>query len=75
MFLGGLYFPVFDIPWTIRWLVYVLPTTYLVELLRTSIGYGVSSINTVFLFLVPGIWLIASIVLFTVNFKKVMGYE
>ncbi|MFW6119686.1 MAG: ABC transporter permease [Petrotogales bacterium] len=75
MFLGGLYFPVFDIPWSIRWLVYVLPTTYLVELLRTSIGYGVSSINTVLLFIVPGIWLLISIILFTVNFKKVMGYE
>jgi ABC-2 type transport system permease protein len=75
MFLGGLYFPVFDIPWSIRWLVYALPTTYLVELLRTSIGYGVSSINTVFLFLIPGIWLIASIIIFSANFKKVMGYE
>ncbi|MEA2066610.1 MAG: ABC transporter permease [Thermotogota bacterium] len=75
MFLGGLYFPVFDIPWSLRWLVYALPTTYLVELLRTSIGYGVSSINTAFLFLIPGIWLTASIVLFTANFKKVMGYE
>ncbi|MGC9384338.1 MAG: ABC transporter permease [Kosmotogaceae bacterium] len=75
MFLGGLYFPVFDIPWSIRWLVYALPTTYLVELLRTSIGYGVSSINTVFLFLIPGIWLTASIVIFSANFKKVMGYE
>lgn len=75
MFLGGLYFPVFDIPWSIRWLVYVLPTTYLVELLRTSLGYGVSSINTVYLFLVPGIWLTVSIAIFTVNFKKVMGYE
>jgi ABC-2 type transport system permease protein len=75
MFLGGLYFPVFDIPWSIRWLVYVLPTTYLVELLRSSIGYGVSSINTAYLFLVPGIWLTASILLFTANFKKVMGYE
>ncbi|MFO7881631.1 MAG: ABC transporter permease [Kosmotogaceae bacterium] len=75
MFLGGLYFPVFDIPWSIRWLVYVLPTTYLVELLRSSIGYGVSSMDTRLLYLVPGIWLLASIALFAVNFKKVMGYE
>jgi len=75
MFLGGLYFPIFDVPWAIRWIVYLLPTTYLGELLRGCMGYRVSTIPFEYLILVPSIWLIISIAIFSFNFKKVMGYE
>ncbi|MDN5338468.1 MAG: type transport system permease protein [Thermotogaceae bacterium] len=75
MFLGGLYFPVFDAPWAIRWIVYLLPTTYLGELLRWCIGYKISNIPFQHLLIVPMGWILFSIVIFSVNFKKVMGYE
>lgn len=75
MFLGGLYFPVFDLPWGIRWLVYLLPTTYLVELSRRFMGYTIAPISMVWLILIPLAWLVFSIIVFGFNFKKVMGYE
>lgn len=75
MFLGGLYFPVFNIPWPMRWLVYAIPTTYLAELTRRSLGYRIAPIPDHFLIIVPAIWLITSAVIFSLNFKKVMGYE
>lgn len=75
MFLGGLYFPVFDLPWGIRWLVYALPTTYLVELSRRVMGYQFAPVSLLWLVLVPMIWTAVSTIVFVVNFKKVMGYE
>ena len=75
MFLGGLYFPVFDLPWGIRWLVYALPTTYLVELSRRVMGYQFVPLSVGWLIAVPLIWTTVSLVTFAVNFKKVMGYE
>ena len=75
MFLGGLYFPVFDLPWGIRWLVYALPTTYLVELSRRVMGYQFAPVSLFWLILVPIIWTAFSTVIFVINFKKVMGYE
>lgn len=75
MFLGGLYFPIFNVPWVIRWLVYVLPTTYLAELLRSYMGYSVSTIPSNLLFAIPLVWMASSITIFSLNFKKVMGYE
>ncbi|MDI3495300.1 MAG: type transport system permease protein [Pseudothermotoga sp.] len=75
MFLGGLYFPIFDVPWAIRWLVYLLPTTYLGELLRWCVGYKVSNIPFQYLLIIPIGWFLVSVVIFSVNFKKVMGYE
>ncbi len=75
MFLGGLYFPVFTLPWSIRWFVYILPTTYLVELQRRFIGQSVSPIPFYVLILVPVAWAVFSTTVFAANFKKVMGYE
>ena len=75
MFLGGLYFPVFDLPWGIRWLVYALPTTYLVELSRRVMGYQFAPLSVGWLIVVPLIWTTFSLLVFAVNFKKVMGYE
>jgi ABC-2 type transport system permease protein len=75
MFLGGLWFPVLSFPWAIRWITYALPTTYLVEMMRRLIGLTTIQMDFSRLFLVPLIWLIASIVIFFIKFKRVMGYE
>jgi ABC-2 type transport system permease protein len=75
MFLGGLWFPVISFPWAIRWIIYVLPTTYLIEMMRRLIGLTTLQMDFSGLFLVPLIWLVASIVIFFIKFKRVMGYE
>lgn len=75
MFMGGFFFPVFGLPWGIRWLVYMLPTTYLVELLRRAMGVTSAPIGIVWLISVPMAWLILSAVVFSMNFRKVMGNE
>lgn len=77
MFLGGFYFPVlnFNMPWPIKVVARILPTTYLVENLRVSLGLRVYSFSEFELWLIPGIWILASILAFSFNFKRVMGYE
>jgi len=52
MFMGGLYFPVFDLPWGLRWIVYLLPATYLVELSRRFMGYTIAPISMTWLIVV-----------------------
>ncbi len=77
MFLGGFYFPIlnFDMPEPVKFVARVMPTTYLVENLRHSLGLHFYSFSQMELWLIPGLWIIASVVVFSINFKKVMGYE
>ncbi|SHE78961.1 ABC-2 type transport system permease protein [Marinitoga hydrogenitolerans DSM 16785] len=75
MFLGGLYFPVFNVPWVIKWIVYINPITYLVEGLRRIIGFNIAPFSNMWIYLVPLFWLIISLLVFSINYKKVMGYE
>jgi len=75
MFMGGFFFSVFGLPWAIRWLVYLLPTTYLVELLRRAMGVTGAPIELFWLIAVPVAWLILSVAIFALNFHKVMGNE
>jgi len=77
MFLGGFYFPILsiDMPWFIKSIAYVLPTTYLAENLRISLLHNVYSLSELSLWLVPIVWVVASILIFSLNFKKVMAYE
>lgn len=75
MFLGGFFFPVFGVTWGIRWLVYVLPSTYLVELLRRGMGIQSAPIGMFWLIAIPMLWLVVSAGVFTLNFRKVMGNE
>jgi ABC-2 type transport system permease protein len=75
MFLGGFFFPVFGLPWGIRWLVYVLPSTYLVELLRRGMGFQSAPLSAFALIAVPLGWTALSVLVFSLNFRKVMGYE
>ncbi|AEH50451.1 ABC transporter permease [Pseudothermotoga thermarum] len=77
MFLGGLYFPVlnFGMPKIMNYIALSLPTTYLVENLRTVIGQSPYNFSSIQLWGVPAIWLIAGLVVFLLNFRKVMSYE
>ena len=77
MFLGGFYFPLlnFGLPKPLEWICLALPTTYLVEDLRKSLGQNVYSFSILHTFLVPSVWFVLSLVLFVVNFKRVMGHE
>jgi ABC-2 type transport system permease protein len=77
MFLGGFYFPLlnFNLPEPLEWICLALPTTYLVEDLRKSLGQNVYSFSSLQTFLVPTAWLVLALVLFAANFKRVMGHE
>ncbi|WGS65131.1 ABC transporter permease [Marinitoga aeolica] len=75
MFLGGLYFPIFNIPWIIKWYVYINPVTYLVEGMRRLVGFNIAPFSNIWIYVVPTIWLFISILLFSLNYKKVLGYE
>ncbi len=75
MFLGGLFFPVFNMPSGMKIFVYIVPTTYLAELMRRGIGYEIGPMSDSLLVLVPSLWAIGAALVFVLNFKKVMGYE
>lgn len=77
MFLGSFYFPVlnYNMPEFLKVIARMLPTTYLVEDLRVSLGYNFYSFSAFDLWVLPGIWFAISMLIFMVNFKKVMGYE
>ncbi|KLO24667.1 MULTISPECIES: ABC transporter permease [unclassified Marinitoga] len=75
MFLGGLYFPVFNVSWAIKWFVYINPITYLVEGMRRIVGFNLAPFQNHWVYIIPMIWGIFSIVIFSVNYKRVMGYE
>jgi ABC-2 type transport system permease protein len=75
MFLGGFYFPVLGLPWALRWIVYVIPTSYLVELGRRNMGLATNDLPFALLIGVPVAWLLISATVFSFNFRKVMGYE
>lgn len=69
MFLGNSYFNVLNVPWSIRWFVYINPATYMIDKLREVMGYDSYFSNHT---LVPSIWLIFSIFIVIKNFKRVM---
>ena len=65
-FLGGLYFPVFDLPPAVRWFVYINPITYLAAGIRQSMGLMNAPLPYFTLFLVPMIW---AVVLLLISIK------
>ncbi|GAB6189392.1 ABC transporter permease [Marinitoga arctica] len=75
MFLGGLYFPIFNISWIIKWYVYINPVTYLVEGMRRLIGFNIAPFMDIWIYIVPSIWMIFALIIFSFNYKKVLGYE
>lgn len=62
MFLGGLFFPVADLPLVIRVLVYINPVTYLAAGLRASMGVAPTHFPFYLTILIPVLWIIFSLI-------------
>lgn len=52
-FLGGIYFPVIDVPWFIKWIVVINPVTYLAAGVRDTLGIMPSPYPLYLTILVP----------------------
>ena len=68
-FLGGLYFPVFDLPPAVRWFVYINPITYLAAGMRQSMGLMDAPLPYFTLFLVPLLWAVVLLLISVKIFK------
>ncbi|MDN5359482.1 MAG: type transport system permease protein [Thermotogaceae bacterium] len=73
-FLGGLYFPVFDLSPAVRWFVYINPITYLAAGMRQSMGLMDAPLPYYTLFLIPILWT-AVLLLISVKIFKWDGGE
>lgn len=71
-FLGGIYFPVTDVPWFIKWIVIINPITYLASGIRDTLGIMPSPYPIYLTILVP----IAYIFMFLfIALRKYRGME
>lgn len=66
-FLGGIYFPVNDVPWVIKWFVVINPITYLASGIRDSLNVLVSPYPIYLTILIP---LIYSIFFIFISIRK-----
>ncbi|MCS7202689.1 MAG: ABC transporter permease [Dictyoglomus sp.] len=57
-FLGGIYFPVFHVPWIIRWIVVINPITYLACGIRDTLGIMPSPYPLYLTILVPLLYIV-----------------
>ncbi len=73
MFLGGLFFPISNVPYFIKVIAYSIPTTYLANGLRSSMGVSYSATSTYLNVLVPLIWAIFMSVYAIRHFKWEVG--
>ncbi|WP_255396814.1 ABC transporter permease [Petrotoga sibirica] len=72
IFLSGFYFEVTNTPWFIRWYVYFNPVTYLVDGMRKLMtGKVLVPVNII----VPVIWMLASILIFSMSYKGMVYRE
>jgi len=69
MFLSGLYFPVFGVPWVVRWIVYISPITYLAEGYRGFYGLSLAPYPRFLNLLVPTLWTIFFLVVTITRFR------
>ncbi|MEN2983813.1 MAG: ABC transporter permease [Dictyoglomaceae bacterium] len=69
-FLGGIYFPVFHVPWIIRWIVVINPITYLACGIRDTLGIMPSPYPLYLTILIPLLYI--AIFLF-IALKRYMG--
>ena len=63
IFLGGLFFPVTNLPGILGIIVRLNPVTYLINGLREALGVYSSPTSSALNLLIPGIWLIAGILI------------
>lgn len=68
-FLGGLYFPVFDLSPAVRWFVYINPITYLAAGMRQSMGLMDAPLPYYTLFLIPILWIVVLLLISVKIFK------
>ncbi|TYB97343.1 MAG: ABC transporter permease [Kosmotoga sp.] len=61
-FLSGIYFPLFNLPWYINVFVYSNPLYYSANAMREYMGVAYSTSPMWLNYLVPGIWLLISVV-------------
>jgi ABC-2 type transport system permease protein len=66
-FLGGIYFPVNDVPWFIKWIVIINPITYLASGIRDTLGVMPSPYPIYLTILVP---LAYTLVFLLISIKK-----
>jgi len=66
-FLGGIYFPVNDVPWFIKWIVIINPITYLASGIRDTLGIMPSPYPIYLTILVP---LAYTLVFLLISIKK-----
>jgi len=66
-FLGGIYFPVNDVPWFIKWIVVINPITYLASGIRDTLGIMPSPYPIYLTILVP---LAYTLVFLLISIKK-----
>ncbi len=69
MFLGGLFFPIDNVPYAIKAIAYSIPTTYLADGLRGSMGVSPSPTPAYLNVAVPIIWAVA-MTLYSVRYFK-----
>jgi ABC-2 type transport system permease protein len=68
-FLGGLYFPVFDLSPAVRWFVYINPITYLAAGMRQSMRLMDAPLPYYTLFLIPILWIVVLLLISVKIFK------
>ncbi len=69
MFLGGLFFPISGVPFALKVVAYSIPTTYLANGLRDSMGVSPSPTPTYLNILVPIIWAVV-MTLYSIRYFK-----
>jgi ABC-2 type transport system permease protein len=69
-FLGGLYFPVTNVPWAIRWIVLINPITYLASGIRDSLGILKSPYSPIITITVPILWTVFCFLFTIKRFNK-----
>lgn len=69
-FLGGIYFPVTDVPWFIKWIVVINPVTYLAAGVRDTLGIMPSPYPIYLTILVPIIYIFIFLFLSVKKYRR-----
>uniref|UniRef100_A0A7C3MPK9 ABC transporter permease n=1 Tax=Dictyoglomus thermophilum TaxID=14 RepID=A0A7C3MPK9_DICTH len=71
-FLGGIYFPVNDVPWFVKWIVIINPITYLAAGIRDTLGIMPSPYPIYLTILIP---LVYFLIFLLISIKKYRNME
>ena len=69
MFLGGLFFPITNVPFAVKAIAYSIPTTYLANGLRAAMGVSPSPTSIYLNILVPVLWAVVMTLYSVRHFK------